>query len=65
LTSGDGVVDTTLEDSFWDKGAAIGREYQHHGLLIERVEISGELTNVIERLAAARKRLAERKTGSR
>lgn len=60
LTSGDGVVDTTLELTFWDKNSAIEREYRFHGLLVDKVEISGELANVATRLQAARKRAAER-----
>jgi phage terminase small subunit len=63
LTSGDGVMDTTLEVQFWDKNTAIGREYQFHGLLVDRVHVTGELEVVSSRLVAARKRLAERQGG--
>jgi phage terminase small subunit len=58
LTTGDGVVDTVLEVQWWDKGTAIEREYKHHGLLIDRVEVSGELSTVEARLLAGRKRVA-------
>jgi phage terminase small subunit len=64
LTAGDGVVDVTLEVQFWDKNTAIGREYQHHGLLVERVEISGELATVSARLIEARNKLADKKAGA-
>ena len=64
LTNGDGVADTTLEVAFWDKNVAIGREYQYHGLLLDRVQVTGELASVPARLIAARKRLAERKAES-
>lgn len=61
LTSGNGVTDATLEVQFWDKGAAIEREYKHFGLLIDRVQVTGELKVVADRLAAARRRLAKRR----
>jgi phage terminase small subunit len=64
LTTGDGVTDTVLEVQFWDKGAAIDREYKHYGLLVDRVQVTGELASVPARLLAARKRLAERKAES-
>jgi phage terminase small subunit len=60
LTSGDSVVDTTLEVQFWDKGAALEREYKHFGLLVDRVHVTGDLDVVAARLVTARKRLAER-----
>jgi phage terminase small subunit len=60
LTTGDGVVDTTLEVQFWDKGAAIEREYKHFGLLVDRIHVTGELEAIPQRLQQARKRLAER-----
>jgi phage terminase small subunit len=61
LARGDGVLDTTLEVHFWDKNSALDREYKHHGLLADRVHVTGELETVAVRLAAARKRLAARK----
>lgn len=61
LTTGDGVTDTVLEVSFWDKNAAIGREFQRHGLLVDRVHVAGELDAVVMRLTAARRRLAEKR----
>jgi hypothetical protein len=63
LASGDGVVDTILEVQFWDKGAAIEREYKHFGLLVDRVHVSGELEIVKAGLIEARRRAAERKAG--
>lgn len=63
LTAGDGVVDTTLEVQFWDKGGAIDREYKHFGLLIDRVQISGDLELVSTRLAEARRKHAAKRAG--
>jgi phage terminase small subunit len=61
LTSGDGVTDMILDVQSWDKNSAIQREYQYHGLLVEKVELSGALAAVPGRLIAARNRLAARK----
>lgn len=61
LAAGDGVVDETLEVQFWDKGAAIEREYKHFGLLVDRVEVDVNVNVISDRLKAARARLAERR----
>ncbi len=58
--TGDGVVDTTLEVQFSDKGAAIDREYRHFGLFVDRVEVDVNV-NISQRLKAARARLAARR----
>lgn len=61
LAAGGGVVDETLEVQFWDKGAAIEREYKHFGLLVDRVEVDVNVNVISDRLKAARARLAERR----
>jgi len=58
LTSGDGAMDVTHKVSFWDKPKALEMEYKHHGLLTERIEVSGEVT-LADKIARARRRLAK------
>jgi hypothetical protein len=60
LAAGDGVVDTTLELSFWDKGAAIEREYRVFGLMVDRLKVSDD-EGRIAKLLAGRERAATRR----
>ena len=55
LTGGDGKTDVTYKVTFWIRPKALTLEYKHHGLLVERVEVSGGLT-LTERIARARQR---------
>lgn len=64
LTAGDGVMDTVYKIKLWDKLKALQDLAKHFGLLIERVQVSGELEAVSARLAVARKRIAERRKGA-
>lgn len=58
VTTGDGKVDDVLKVRLWDKVAKLTNLMKHHGQLTERLEVSGSV-DVVERLAAARKRLNE------
>lgn len=60
-TAGDGVIDTIHKFKVWDKTKALGDLAKHFGLLIERVEVSGEVSIIETRLNAARARLAKAK----
>jgi phage terminase small subunit len=61
LTTGDGRTDRVLDYEFYNKHPAIERDYKRHGLLVEKVELSGQVT-LAEKIARARARLAERAT---
>jgi phage terminase small subunit len=68
-TAGDGKVDRVLKVKFWDKTRALNDLARHFALLVDRIEVSGEVT-LGEKIAAARQRgaqlLAERNSaGSR
>ena len=56
----DGEQEDVVELKLWDKPKNIELLFKHLGLLVERVEVSGELTLVEQRLNAARARLARR-----
>lgn len=55
LTSGDGQSDTVYKLKVWDKSRNLENLAKHFGLLLERVQHSGEVS-LVERLQAARKR---------
>ena len=57
LTVGDGVMEDVVEVKLWDKVRALEGLAKHFGLLIDRVQVSGEVT-LMERIARARQRLA-------
>jgi phage terminase small subunit len=58
LTAGDGVLDTVYKIKLWDKLKALQDLAKYFGLLVEKVEVSGELSMVEARLLAGRKRVA-------
>ncbi len=60
--AGDGVQDTIHKIRLWDKPRSLELLAKHFALLTDVVRVSGE-GGVIERLAAARTRLATRKAG--
>jgi phage terminase small subunit len=56
--AGDGVIDTIHKIKLWDKVRALEGLAKHFGLLIERVQVSGEVSLIQSRLVAARARMA-------
>ena len=58
--AGDGQIDIIHKFKVWDKPRALEMLAKHFGLLVERIEMSGKVS-VMDRLLAARKRVAERK----
>ncbi len=56
LTAGDGQVDTVLELKIIDRSRYVEMAAKHHGLLTEKIEITGEVT-LGEKIARARARL--------
>lgn len=59
--AGDGVTDEVLKLKLADKLKALQDLGKHFGLLVDRVQISGDLELVSTRLAEARRKLAEKK----
>ena len=55
--AGDGHTDEVLKLKFVDRGRYVELAAKHLGMLIERLEVSGEVT-LSQKIAAARKRLA-------
>lgn len=53
---GDGVQEDVVEVKLWDKLRALEMAAKHHGLLVEKMLVTGELT-LIERVQRARQRL--------
>jgi phage terminase small subunit len=62
--AGDGVTDTVLKVRRADKVRSLELLARIRGMLKDKVELSGELTGVPERLIAARKKLAQRREES-
>jgi phage terminase small subunit len=58
VEAGDGKADVVYKIKLWDKVKALSTLAQYFGLLVERVQVSGELSTVEARLLAGRKRLA-------
>jgi terminase small subunit-like protein len=58
VTAGDGKVDDVIKLRLWDKPRKLENLMKHHGQLTEKLEVSGEL-DIVERLAAGRKRVAD------
>ena len=56
--AGDGVVDRVLKVKFWDKNRALNDLARHFALLVDRVEVSGDVT-LTAKIAAARARGAK------
>ena len=54
--AGDGHTDRVLKVKFMDRGRYVELAAKHLGMLIERLEVSGEVT-LGQKIAAARKRL--------
>jgi phage terminase small subunit len=60
VEAGDGVTDTVYKIKLWDKIRALESLAKHFGLLVDKLEVSGEILTVEKRLIEARKRAAER-----
>jgi len=60
VAAGDGIVDRIFKLKMSDKLKALQDLAKHFGLLVDKVQVSGELESVSARLIAARKRLAEK-----
>lgn len=58
--AGDGVIDTVHKFKVWDKVRALEMLAKHFGLLIDKVELSGQV-DIIGILQQARARLAKAK----
>lgn len=58
LTAGDGEVDTIIKVKLTDRGRYVEMAAKHFGLLIERVEVTGDEA-IVARLQAARKRVGK------
>lgn len=56
VTAGDDKVDTVLKVKLIDRSRYVEMAARHHGLLIERLELTGEVT-LMEKIAKARQRL--------
>lgn len=56
LTAGDGIVEDVVEIKLWDKIRALEMAAKHHGLLVERLQVTGELT-LSDKISRARARL--------
>jgi len=56
--AGDGVVDRVLKIKLWDKNRALNDLARHFALLVDRVEVSGDVT-LTAKIAAARARGAK------
>ena len=56
--AGDGHTDEVLKLKFVDRGRYVELAAKHLGMLIERLEVSGEVT-LSQKIAAARKRLGQ------
>lgn len=56
LTAGDDSVDTILKVKLIDRSRYVEMAAKHHGLLIDKVEVTGEVA-LGEKIARARKRL--------
>jgi phage terminase small subunit len=60
VDSGDGKLDDVIKLKLWDKVSKLTNLMKYHGQLTEKVEVSGNV-NVVERLLAGRKRVANAK----
>lgn len=60
LTAGDGKTDTVLKVKLIDRSRYVEMAAKHHGLLTEKIELTGELS-LSEKVARARQRLAAAK----
>ena len=67
-TAGDGKIDRVLKLRLWDKTKTLNDLARHFALLVDRVEISGDVS-LTAKIAAARQRgaqlLAERNEARR
>lgn len=57
LTAGDGIQEDVVEVRLWDKIRAIEMAAKHHGLLTEKLDVTGAVT-FIDKIARARQRIA-------
>ena len=60
--SDDGQTDDVIKVKLWDKGARLENLMKHHGKLAEKLDVTLTV-DVVHRLAEARKRLNEAKSG--
>lgn len=60
VDQGDGKFDEVVKFRLWDKVSKLTNLMKYHGQLTEKVEVSGNV-NVVERLLAGRKRVANAK----
>lgn len=60
VAAGDGIVDRLYKLKLWDKLKALQDLAKYFGLLVDRVEVSGELELISRRLAEARQRAAKK-----
>lgn len=58
IDKGDGKMDEVVELKLWDKGRALENALKKHGLLTERVEVSGD-AEMLALLDEGRRRVAE------
>lgn len=56
ITSGDDKIDTILKIKLIDRSRYVEMAAKHHGLLTDKIEVTGEVT-FAERIARARQRL--------
>lgn len=55
-SAADGHTDTVYKIKLWPKDRALEMYMKHHGLMVERVQVTGE-SELVSRLASARKRI--------
>jgi hypothetical protein len=58
VDKGDGRYDEVVRLALWDKPRKLENAMKHHGQLTDKLELTGSI-NVIERLMAGRKRVAD------
>lgn len=60
MTAGDGHIDQVIKVKLVDRAKYVEMAAKYHGLLMEKVEVTGEVT-LAQKVAAARQRLAAAK----
>lgn len=63
VTSGDDKVDTVLKVKLIDRSRYVEMAARHHGLLVDKLEVTGEVT-LMDKIAKARQRIRGGETSS-
>lgn len=65
LAGGDGHTDRVVKIQKWDKGRALADLAKHFGLLVDKVELTVEISAITAKLAEGRKRVAQLRLADR